>query len=292
MSAARRLPSGTAAAGGAVVRVLAGEYPELDYAGLTVVELTPGAVHRHDTANVETLVVPLAGSPVVRVDGIDHALDGRPDVWRLTDVLYVPRGAEASVFAPAGCRVALATAPTERVLPVRRLPADEVPVELRGAGVCSREVRNFGVPGVLDADRLIVCEVVTPGGNWSSYPPHRHERDGDDESALEEIYYYEIAAAPGGEPGFALQRVYGATRGTSELLDEVRSGDVVLIPHGYHGPTIAGPGHDLYYLNVMAGPASGARRAWRIVDDPAHAWIRGTWPQQQIDGRLPVERTR
>jgi 5-deoxy-glucuronate isomerase len=137
-------------------------------------------------------------------------------------------------------------------------------------------VHNFGTPEALDADRIIACEVITPAGNWSSYPPHKHdeERPGDaerpGETALEEIYYYEVAAGPSG-PGMAYQRVYGSV----DLLAEVRTGDVVLIPHGWHGPSMAVPGYDLYYLNVMAGP--GAERAWLITDDPAHAWIRATW---------------
>ena len=262
------------------------------FTGLTVLELAPGTARAIVTELRETLVVPLSGSPTVTIDGAPHELAGRPAVWDVTDVMYVPVGAEASISAAAGCRVALAWALAEQRYPVQHVPASEVPVELRGAGVCSREVRNFGVPRVLDAQRLIVCEVVTPGGNWSSYPPHRHEHDTSDESELEEIYYYEIAPGPTGRPGFALQRVYAAGDRPIDLTSEVRHGDVVLIPHGYHGPTVAAPGHDLYYLNVMAGPASGADRDWRIVDDPDHAWVRAEWQHQQMDGRLPMGRTR
>ena len=144
----------------------------------------------------------------------------------------------------------------------------DVPVELRGAGTASREVRNFGVPGVLDADSIIACEVVTPAGNWSSYPPHKHdeERPGV-ESELEEIYYFEVESterseldstlvkqrAEGG-PGMGFVRVYGSSDRPIDVLAEVHSGDVVLVPHGWHGPAMAVPGYDLYYLNVMAGP--------------------------------------
>ncbi len=105
---------------------------------------------------------------------------------------------------------------------------------------------------------------------------------------LEEIYYYEIAAGPTG-PGVGYQRVYGTPDRPIDLLVEVRDGDVVLIPHGWHGPAMAAPGYDLYYLNVMAGP--GPERAWRITDDPAHAWIRGTWASQPVDPRLTGEAT-
>ena len=163
-----------------------------------------------------------------------------------------------------------------RRLPFRTVGADEVPVELRGAGSCSRQVHNFCTPEAFDADRLIACEVLTPAGNWSSYPPHKHDEDRPGESVLEEIYYFQ------GEPGgIAYQRVYGA----ADVLAEVRDGDVVLVPRGWHGPSMAAPGYDLYYLNVMAGP--GAERAWRICDDPAHAWVRDTWRDQPVDARLP-----
>jgi 5-deoxy-glucuronate isomerase len=155
-------------------------------------------------------------------------------------------------------------------------------VELRGAGACSRRVHNFCMPGVFGADRLIACEVLTPAGNWSSYPPHKHDEERPGESVLEEIYYFEIAAGPGG-PGVGYQRVYGTADRPAGLLAEVRDGDVVLIPHGYHGPSMAVPGYHMYYLNVMAGPGE---RAWLACDDPAHGWIRGTWLSQAPDPRL------
>jgi 5-deoxy-glucuronate isomerase len=164
------------------------------------------------------------------------------------------------------------------------LPKHDVPVELRGAGQSSRQVNNFGVPGVLAADRLIACEVLTPGGNWSSYPPHKHDQEREGETSLEEIYYFEIGDGPSG-PGIGFQRVYGHADADIDISAEVRSGDAVLIPHGWHGPSIAAPGYDMYYLNVMAGP--GHERAWLICDDPAHTWIRDTWADQPIDPRLP-----
>ena len=159
-----------------------------------------------------------------------------------------------------------------------------MPVELRGAGNASRQVNNFCTPEAFPhADRLIACEVLTPGGNWSSYPPHKHDEERDGELPLEEIYYFEVAGG-----GMAYQRVYGTPDRPIDVLTEVRSGDVVLIPHGWHGPSMAAPGYDLYYLNVMAGPA--AKRAWLISDDPAHAWVRATWRGQPVDPRLPMRR--
>jgi 5-deoxy-glucuronate isomerase len=147
-------------------------------------------------------------------------------------------------------------------------------------------VNNFATAGVFEADAVIACEVITPGGNWSSYPPHKHDETSEVESELEEIYYFEVAAGPEGQPGLAYQRVYGTAERPIDVLAEVRDRDVVLIPHGWHGPSIAAPGHDLYYLNVMAGP--GDERAWRIVDDPEHAWIRSTWADEDVDPRLPL----
>jgi 5-deoxy-glucuronate isomerase len=161
-----------------------------------------------------------------------------------------------------------------------------VPIELRGAGRCSRQVHNLATAEVFEADSILVCEVLTPAGNWSSYPPHKHDETSDRESELEEIYYFEVAPGPHGQPGLGYHRVYGTSERPIEVLAEVRDGDAVLVPHGWHGPSIAAPGHDLYYLNVMAGP--GPERAWRIVDDPEHAWVRTGWATEKVDCRLPL----
>jgi 5-deoxy-glucuronate isomerase len=132
--------------------------------------------------------------------------------------------------------------------------------------------------------------VLTPAANWSSYPPHKHDEERDGESVLEEVYYFEVADSPDGAPGVGYQRVSTSGPGREiDVCEEVRTGDTVLIPHGWHGPSMAGPGYDLYYLNVMAGP--GAERAWRICDHPDHAWVRGTWDDQEIDPRLPLTTT-
>jgi 5-deoxy-glucuronate isomerase len=130
-------------------------------------------------------------------------------------------------------------------------------------------------------------EVLTPGGNWSSYPPHKHDVQRDGESELEEIYYFEVHSAQP-SPGIAYQRVYGTPARPIDVCTEVGTGDVVLVPYGWHGPSMAAPGYDLYYLNVMAGPGE---RAWRFCDDPAYAWIRETWAGQPVDPRLPLTST-
>ncbi|MDQ0819345.1 5-deoxy-D-glucuronate isomerase [Arthrobacter sp. V4I6] len=145
-------------------------------------------------------------------------------------------------------------------------------MELRGAGNCSRQVHNFGTPAALEADRFIVCEVLTPAGNWSSYPPHKHDEEKDGETSLEEIYYFETRIAPGtpvGTVGDAIgyQRVYASDERPIDVAAEVRSGDVVLVPYGWHGP----------------GPV----RDWLISDDPHHGWIRQTWAGQDVDPASP-----
>ncbi|WP_210590114.1 5-deoxy-glucuronate isomerase [Streptomyces sp. GESEQ-35] len=254
------------------------------YSGLRILTLGPGEAHTLSTGESEFLVLPLTGSCTVTTDGRVFELAGRTGVFAsATDFAYLPRESEALISSAHGGTYALPSARTERSsLSARYGPKEDVPVELRGAGACSRQVNNYCLPGTFAAEQLLVCEVLTPGGNWSSYPPHKHDeaRPGV-ESELEEIYYFEVA----GEGGFGYQRVYGTVERPIDVLAEVRSGDTVLIPHGWHGPSIAAPGYDLYYLNVMAGP--GQDRAWLICDDPAHGWVRTTWDSQDIDDRLP-----
>lgn len=258
-----------------------------EYSSLRVLDLAPGASHTFATGENETLVLPLAGSCAVECEGELFALTGRDNVFtQVSDFAYVPRDADVRVTSDAGGRFAFPGARASRRLPPRYAPASAVPSELRGAGQCSRQVVNFCRPDTFEADNLIAVEVLTPAGNWSSYPPHKHdeERPGE-ETQLEEIYYFIVGSGPGG-PGVAYQRVYGTAERPIDVLAEVRTGDVVLVPHGWHGPSMAVPGYDLYYLNVMAGP--GAERAWRICFDPAHAWVSETWSGQATDPRLPM----
>jgi 5-deoxy-glucuronate isomerase len=261
-----------------------------DYSGLAVLTLGPGETFTWSTGTAETVVLPLAGSCTVTCGDDTVQLAGRTDVFSgPTDFAYAPRDGEITISSDAGGRFALPSARCENRLKFRYQPAARVPVELRGAGRSSRQVNNFCTPDAFEADALIACEVLTPGGNWSSYPPHKHDAETETESVLEEIYYFEVASGPAG-PGMAYQRVYGRPGHDLDLLAEVGTGDAVLIPYGWHGPSMAAPGYDLYYLNVMAGP--GDERAWRICDDPAHAWVRDTWAGQEIDPRLPFRSER
>ncbi|MBB1261536.1 5-deoxy-glucuronate isomerase [Streptomyces alkaliterrae] len=283
----RHLPAGAAAVDPYDVDV-SPESAGWGYSALRVLTLPPDGRHEFDTGDSEWIVLPLSGSCQVDVEDRTFELAGRANAFSgPSDFAYVPRDARATVRSAAGGRFALTGARCERRLAARYGPVSGVPVELRGSGACSRQVHNFGAADTFECDRLIAVEVVTPGGNWSSFPPHKHDehRPGE-ESELEEIYYFEFTAADG-VPGLGYQRVSPSADGGTDVLAEVRDGDVVLIPDGWHGPSMAVPGHHMYYLNVMAGP--DAERAWLICDHPDHAWIRDTWPDQPVDPRLPLD---
>ncbi|MDG5804754.1 5-deoxy-glucuronate isomerase [Streptomyces sp. JV178] len=269
------VPQGTTAHGGYTLDI-GPEQAGWTHSSLRVVELEPGGEHTFTTGDSEWIVLSLGGACTVRVSEDPGAADGdgtaefdilgREDVFAgVSDFVYAPRDARVQIASGAGGRFALAGARCERRLPARYGPAPEVPVEDRGSGNCARQVRNFASADAFECDKLITVEVITPGGNWSSYPPHKHDenRPGE-ETELEEIYYFEID----GPNGFGYQRVFPSREGGSEVLAEVRSGDAVLVPDGWHGPSIAQPGHSMYYLNVMAGP--GTERQWRICFHPDH----------------------
>ncbi|MET3452069.1 5-deoxy-glucuronate isomerase [Curtobacterium sp. 1544] len=266
------------------------------HTGLRTGALTDGGELRLQAAAVERMVVPLSGSFHVAWSGAEtgeQGLEGRGGVFEgPTDVLYLGSGLEARITGSG--RVAVAEAPTDVVKPVGYIAKGDVPVELRGAGQSSRQVHNFGTPAGLDAVKLLVCEVITPAGNWSSYPPHKHDTNvPGEESNLEEIYYYESAvargvSAPASADPFALHRTYASDDRAIDEFREVRTGDIALVPYGWHGPAVAAPGYDMYYLNVMAGP--DPERVWNITDDPAHGWVRQVWASEQLDPRLPYEK--
>lgn len=258
------------------------------FSGLKVLELAPGDSEELSTGDDEALVLPLSGSCVVEVEGDRFELDGRPDVFTaVTDYLYLPVGTTARIGSEDGGTFAVPTARATRRLPVSYQGADRVRTQLRGAGRASRQVNNYALANDVETDHLLVCEVLTPGGNWSSYPPHKHDEHTEVERELEEMYYFDVRPGPDG-PGFAFHRTYGTPDRPIDIAEEVRAGDVVLTPHGYHGPSMAAPDYDLYYLNVMAGPAED--RTWLMTDDPAHAWVRSTWEHQDLDPRLPMTR--
>jgi 5-deoxy-glucuronate isomerase len=213
------------------------------------------------TDATELCVVVIAGSCTVRSAHGDWSVGGRPDPWSgLPDAVYLPPGTHYSIEGDA--EVGLCSAPAGEGAPARVLPGGAIEVETRGHGAHERTIRPI-LMGDEEADSLLVCEVLTPPGHWSSYPPHKHDRDAmPDESFLEETYYHRISPPQ----GFALQRVYTADGALDETV-VVRDGDVVLVPRGYHTVS-APPGYAVYYLNVMAGPV----RAWAVANDPDHEW--------------------
>ena len=286
MSRTLHLRAGTAAADAYALEVTP-ESAGWGHTSLRILELQTGDSREVQTGHDEVVIVPLQGGLLVECDGEAIRLAGRAGVFSgRTDFAYLPLSATARLTSPSGGRFALCGARARRHLPVRYGPISDIPIELRGAGQSSRQVHNIATADVFDADSILVCEVLTPAGNWSSYPPHKHDETSDRETELEEIYYFEVAPGPQGQSGLGYHRVYGTPERPIDVLAEVRSGDVVLVPHGWHGPSIAAPGHHLYYLNVMAGP--GPERAWRIVDDPEHAWVRAGWTAEAIDPRLPM----
>jgi 5-deoxy-glucuronate isomerase len=256
------------------------------FAGIRIVQLAAGASQELRTGQDKALVLQLGGSCSVNVAGATYDFARRPEVFTaVTDYLYLPREGTATITSARGGGFAVATGRATRALEVSYRPACYVLVGLRGAGSCSRQVNNYPLGNELDTDHLLVCEVPTSGGNWSSCPPHKHDEHSEVERELEEICYFDIRRGPDG-PGCALHRTCGKPVRPIEICEEVRAGDVVLTHHGFHGPCIAAPGYD---LNVMAGPAADG--TWLMTDDPAHHWVRGTWDSQDVDPRLPMTRS-
>jgi 5-deoxy-glucuronate isomerase len=272
---------------------LAPERAGWSYIGLRVLRLAAGAEHTLVTGADEVAVLPVSGSLLVEVEGRRFVLDGRDSVFaRVSDWAYLPIDTEARLSSPRGCEVALASARATRRFEPAYVPAGGVPVEVRGAGPSTRQVTNFMAPDAFDgADRLMCVEVLTPDGNWSSYPPHRHDGSPGCPVHNDEIYYFRVGRTDASREtayaseGFGFHRTYTPDGELDENLT-VGDGDVFLIPRGYHGPCVAAPGYPLYYLNVLAGP--GAERTMAFCDDPTYGWVRAAWETQRPDPRCPM----
>jgi 5-deoxy-glucuronate isomerase len=259
-------PGARAAADGTLVTV-SPESVGWGYVGFEVLSLDAGHAAQRDTEARELCLVVVAGRCIVRSAHGEWEIGGRPDPWSGSpDAAYLPPGESVEIEGGAGeapAEVALCWAPADGGAAARVLPGDEVEVQVRGQGNFERRIHNI-LMGDKPADSLLVTEVITPAGHWSSYPPHKHDRDAmPDESFLEETYYHRVAPAH----GFGMQRVYTGDGALDESV-AVRDRDTVLVPRGYHTVS-APPGYDLYYLNVMAGPT----RAWAIANDPDHEWM-------------------
>jgi 5-deoxy-glucuronate isomerase len=190
--------------------------------------------------------------------------------------LYLPINTSFTVSADTACDLAFCYSKAEEEFPAHLVTPDEVGIEIRGGGNATRQINSMLPPGFA-AHRLIVVEVYTPAGSWSSYPPHKHDvHNPPGEVDLEEIYYYRIDRPE----GFAIQKVYTPDRRIDETIT-VRDGELVLIPEGYH-PVVAAHGYNVYYLNALAGSA----RSLAASDDPDLAWVRGEWRDK--DPRVPM----
>jgi 5-deoxy-glucuronate isomerase len=235
------------------------------YVGFEVYRLTRGETIAKPAAGHEACVVILSGRADIGFGDEEwRGVGSRETIFSgPPDAVYVPPGGTLAITgASEVCEVALCWAPAVRGAKAVRIAAGDVHPFKRGSGRTERTIYNILMED-RPAESLLVTEVFTPGGNWSSYPPHKHDTDDlPRESYLEETYYHRMAR----REGFAVQLVYTDDRSLNEAL-QVRDGDVVLVPRGYH-PVAAGPGYDLYYLNVMAGP----HRRWLVTTDPDHRW--------------------
>ena len=261
-----------------VVMQLETEQAGFDYLKFEVRKLRAGESCSGKTANHELGIVAFGGRfSVTSSQGNWNDLGGRANVFDgLPWTLYLPIGTDFTVVAETDCDLAFCYCRAEEFHPARVIPPSDVTVEIRGGGNATRQINHFIRPD-FPAHRLLMCEVYTPSGNWSSYPPHKHDvHDLPGEVDLEEIYYYRIDRPE----GYAIQRVYTADRRLDETIT-VRDGELVLVPEGYH-PVVAAHGYNVYYLNALAGSA----RSMAATDDPDFAWVRQTWTDQ--DPRLPL----
>jgi 5-deoxy-glucuronate isomerase len=246
--------------------------------------IQPGHAWRSETGENELALVVLGGVCAVRSNRGDWSpLGRRPDVFHgMPYSLYLPRRTSFEVEAlEEAAEVGYGWCATDQDHPPRLISPRDVRIEIRGGGNATRQINHILPPGS-HVHRLVVCEVFTPSGNWSSYPPHKHDRhtlnDQGElvEADLEEVYYYKIDRPE----GFAYQRVYTGDGRLDELV-MAKDDDLVLVPEGYH-PVVSAHGYTTYYLNMLAGSA----QALTASDDPQYAWVKSEWTER--DPRLPL----
>jgi 5-deoxy-glucuronate isomerase len=237
------------------------------YVGFALYRLAPGDVATDATGGREAILVMVEGRAMISAGGVDFGKIGdRMDVFEKTPphCLYVPGGSHWEAVAETACTLAVCTAPGKGGHPARRIGPEGIGLTQRGQGANTRFIHNIAMENEDYADSLLVTEVYTPAGNWSSYPPHRHDEDDFPRMTyLEETYYFRLSPPQ----GYGLHRVYTEDGSLDETM-AVRNHDVTLVPRGHH-PVGAPYGYEMYYLNVMAGPV----RKWRFRNDPDHDWI-------------------
>jgi 5-deoxy-glucuronate isomerase len=249
-----------------------------DYLTCRIRRMLRGENFSSETAASELGIVVLGGRcSVESADGSWRDLGSRANVFAgMPTALYLPIDTSFNVRAETDCELAFCFSRAEEKFPARLITPQEVEVEVRGGANATRQINHILKPD-FPAQRLLLVEVYTPSGNWSSYPPHKHDvHKPPDEVDLEEIYYYKIDRPE----GYAIQRVYTPDRRIDQTLT-VRDGEMVLIPEGYH-PVVAAHGYNVYYLNALAGSA----RSMAASDDPNYAWVRQSWGDQ--DPRVPL----
>lgn len=260
-----RRPMSAGAASGQVHGISAAD-AGWQYVGFGAYRLSGGESVSRPADGQEVALIVLEGHAAVRAGGKDFgSLGSRASVFDgpPPPVLLLEPGLALDVRAESDATIVVAEAPGAGGSSTRLIRPEDIHIETRGSGITERTIHHL-LPASEPAGRLILFEVFTPGGNWSSYPPHKHDtEDPPTEAYLEELYYYRYAR-PGGW-GFA--RVYTPDR-TLDASFATSDGDVVLVPRGYH-PFGAPAGYDAYYLNVMAGP----KRAWHFTVDPDHSWL-------------------
>lgn len=248
-----------------------------EWMSFVVTRLLPGQTLELHSKDEETVLVLLGGKCVANWGAGEQLIGARMHVFDgLPYSLYLPVDHHATLKAETVCEIAQCRVPSsEKHAPLLVTPAD-VATGLRGGENASRQIVEV-IPPSFAADKLVVFEVYTPGGNWSSYPPHKHDvHQPPVEVDLDEIYYYRMRDAR----GFAVQNLYRSDRSRDALI-KVWDGDTVLVRDGYH-PVVAGPGYDVYYLNFL----SGTSRSMTVTEDPEHLWLRSTW--KTTDARLPL----
>ena len=248
-----------------------------EWMSFVVTRLLPGQGLELRSGTEEMVLVWLGGRCIANWGAGEELIGTRKNVFDgLPYALYVSVDHRVTIKAETVCEIAQCRVPSRAKLEPRLVTPEDVASGLRGGENASRQIVEVIAPS-FPADKLVAFEVYTPGGNWSSYPPHKHDvHQPPVEVDLDEIYYYRMRDGR----GFALQNLYGSDRSRESLL-KVHDGDVVLVRDGYH-PVVAGPGYDTYYLNFLAGTA----RTMTVTEDPEHVWLRSTW--KETDSRLPL----
>ncbi|MCF8413095.1 MAG: 5-deoxy-glucuronate isomerase [Melioribacteraceae bacterium] len=247
-------------------------------------KLRRGETWNSNTQGNETAIIILGGiASIISSNGTWEKIGRRKDVFSgMPFAVYLSINTEFSVTAESDeLDIAYGWCSSQNEYPARLITPEKVSIEIRGGGNATRQINNIIPPG-FECDRIVAVEVFTPSGNWSSYPPHKHDEHREDEhgnileACLEETYFYKVDR----KEGFGIQRIYTSDKEIDEIA-VAKNNDVVLVPKGYH-PVSAAHGYNIYYLNFLAGSAQSLAN----YDDPEHAWIKDTW--HELDSRVPV----